>query len=138
MFVAGDNKVRHHDPVTKRYRGSAHWNCIINLKLTKNVPAIFHNLKGYDSRLIMQEIRKFDVNISIIPNELEKYMNFAINKNLTFIDSMQFMNPSLDALVKNLSDNGFKRLSKEFSGEFLKLVKQKEVYTYCQVNFFIQ
>ena len=86
----------------------------------------------------MQEIRKFDVNISIIPNELEKYMTFAINKNLTFIDSMQFMNPGLDALVKNLSDNGFKRLSKEFSGEFLKLVKQKEVYTYCQVNFFIQ
>ena len=29
---------------------------------------IFHNLKGYDSHLIMQEIGKFDVKISGIPN----------------------------------------------------------------------
>ena len=44
---------------------------------------------------------------------------------MVFIDSMQFMNSSLDALVKNSSDNDFKFLSQEFSGEFLKLVKQK-------------
>ena len=56
----------------------------------------------------MQEIGKFDVKINVIPNGLEKYMAFTINKNLVFIDSMQFMNSSLDALVKNLSDNGFK------------------------------
>ena len=35
-------------------------------------------------------------------------MAFTINNNLVFIDSMQFMNSSLDALVKNLSDNDFK------------------------------
>ena len=39
---------------------------------------------------------------------------------------MQLMNSSLDALVKNLSDNDFKHLSQEFTGEYLKLVKQKE------------
>ena len=55
-------------------------------------------------------------------------MAFAINTNLVFIDSMQFMNCSLDSLVKNFSDNDSKYLSNEFSGEFLKLVKQKEVY----------
>ena len=38
------------------------------------------------------------------------------------------MNSSLNALVKNLSDNDFKYLSEEFSGEFLKLVKLKGVY----------
>ena len=43
---------------------------------------------------------------------------------------MQFMNSSLHSLVKNLSDNDFKYLSEEFSGEFLKLVKQKGVYPY--------
>ena len=74
----------------------------------------------------MQEIGKFDVKVSIIPNELEKYMASTINKNLVFVVSMQFMSSSLDALVKNLSDNDFKFLSEEFSGEFLKLVKQKE------------
>ena len=50
-------------------------------------------------------------------------MVFTINKNLFFIDSMQFMNTSLDALVKNLSDKYFKYLSEEFSGDLLKLVK---------------
>ena len=94
--------------------------------MTKNVPVIFHNLKGYDSHLIMQKIGKFDVNISVIPNGLEKYMAFTINRNLVFIDSMQFINSSLDALVKNLSDNDFKYLSQEFSGDLLKSVKQKE------------
>ena len=65
----------------------------------------------------MQEINKFDVKLIVIPNGLEKYMAFTINKNLVFIDSMQFMNSSLDELVKNLSDNDFKYSSREFSGE---------------------
>ena len=65
--------------------------------------------------------------ISVAPNGLEKYMVFTINKNLVFIDSMQFMNCSLDKLVKNLSDKDFKYLSEEFSDEQLKLkVKEKE------------
>ena len=43
---------------------------------------------------------------------------------------MQFMNESLDVLFKNLSDDDFKYLSQEFSGDLLKLVKQKDVYPY--------
>ena len=31
--------------------------------------------------------------LSVIPDGLEKYMTFTGNKNLVFIDSMQFMNP---------------------------------------------
>ena len=46
---------------------------------------MFHNLKGYDNHLIMQEIGKFGVKISVIPNVLEKYMAFTINKNFVFI-----------------------------------------------------
>ena len=49
----------------------------------------------------MQEIGKFDVEISVIPNGLEKYMAFTIDKNLVFIYSMQFMNFGLYVLVKN-------------------------------------
>ena len=63
-------------------------------------------------------------------------MAFTINTNLVLIDSMQFMNSSLDSLVKNLSDNDFKYLSEEFSGEFLKLVKQKGVYPYEYMDSF--
>ena len=46
------------------------------------------------------------------------------------------MNSSLDVLVKNLSGNDFKYLSEEFSGEFLKLVKQKRVYPFEHMDSF--
>ena len=48
----------------------------------------------------MKEISKLDVKVSVIPNKVEKYLAFTINTNLVFIDSMQFMNSSLDSLVK--------------------------------------
>ena len=48
------------------------------------------------------------MNLKLIPNGLKKYMAFTINKNLIFIDSMQFMNSSLDKLAKRSSDNDFK------------------------------
>ena len=98
------------------------------MKLSKKVPVIFHNLRGYDNHLIIKEVGKFDVNVNVMPNGLERYIAFTINKNLVFIESMQFMNLSLDSLVKNLSDNDFKYLSEEFSSELLKLVKEKGVH----------
>ena len=130
MFDAGDTRVRDRDHITGQYRGSTHLSCNINLKLTKKVPAIFHNLKGYDSHLIKQEISKFDVKVNVISNVLEKYMVFTINSNLVFMGSVQFMNSSLEPLVKNLSDNDSKYLPQEYSGEQLKLVKRKRVYPY--------
>ena len=130
-----DNKVRDHCHITGKYRGAGHYSCNINLKITKNVPVIFYNLKGYDSHLIFKKLSKFNVKISVIPNGLEKYMAVTINNNLFFIDSMQFMNSSLDKLVKNLSDKDFKYLSEEYSGEQLKLVKEKGGFPYeCGIN----
>ena len=114
LFYVGDEKVRDHCHITEKYRGAAHWSCNINLKLTKKIPVIFYNLRGYDSHLIIKEIIKSDVKVNVIPNGLEKYMAFTINRNLVFIDSMQFMNSSLDSFVKNLSDNDLKCLSEEF------------------------
>ena len=125
-----DEKVIDHCHVTGRFRGAAHWSCNINLQLTKKVPVIFHNLRGYDSHLIFNELDKFDVKIKVIPNGLEKYMAFFLNKNLVFIDSMQFMNSSLDKLVKNLSDNDFKYLTEEYGSKNLEHLKEKGVYPY--------
>ena len=87
---------------------------------------ISHNFKGYDGHLIMKGLSDFDVVIDVIPCGLEKYMAIIVNRNLVFIDSMQFMNCSLDSLGGNLIDEDFKYLSKEFSGEYLELVKKKE------------
>ena len=46
------------------------------------------------------------------------------------------MDFSVDSLVKNFSDNDFKYLSAEFSGKFLKLVKQKGMYPYEYMDSF--
>ena len=71
---------------------------------------MFHNLRGYDRRLIFNELNKFDVKISVIPNDLEKYMTFFLNKDFVSMNSMQFMNSSFYKLVKNLPDEDFKFL----------------------------
>ena len=63
-------------------------------------------------------------------------MAFFLGKNLVFIDSMQFMNSSLDKLVKNFSDEDFKYLVKEFGSENLEILKQKGAYPYEYMNSF--
>ena len=53
-----------------------------------------------------------------------------------FIDSIQFMNSSLDKLVKNVSDKDFEYLIEEFGSEYLELLKQKGTYPYEYMNSF--
>ena len=58
------------------------------------------------------------------------------NKNVLLIDSNQFMNSSLDKLVKNMSDEDFKYLVEECGSENLELLKQKGDYPYEYMNSF--
>ena len=37
LFAVGDNNVRDYCHRTRKYRGSAHWNCNVNLGLTKKI-----------------------------------------------------------------------------------------------------
>ena len=122
-YTDEDIRVRDHCHITGKYRGSAHQEC--NLKLRVNpeevkIPVIFHNLRGYDSHFIMQEIgaivkdyeytnnkgQKCQMNINAIPNNMEKYMAFMLGNHLTFIDSFQFMMSSLEKLVTNITKCG--------------------------------
>ena len=73
------------------------------MKISKNLPIIFHNLIGYDSHLIIKELSKFFL-------------------------SMFFLNSSLDKLDNNL--NEFKYLNKVFKGNKFDLVKKKGIYPY--------
>ena len=54
-------------------------------------------------------------------------MSFSLDNKLVFIDSFQFLSSSLDSLVKNSGENGFKHLSQVFDSEVVDivLVKQK-------------
>ena len=67
--------------IAGRFRGSTHWSCNINIQLTKKVPVIFHNLRGYDSHLIFCGLNKFVVKTDVMPNRLEKYMAFFKKKH---------------------------------------------------------
>ena len=53
-----------------------------------------------------------------------------------FFDSMQFINSSLNKLVKNLWDKDFKYLVEEFGSENLELLKQKGIYPYEYMDSF--
>ena len=53
VYVDGDVKVRDHCDITRKYRVSAHRNCNIKAKLIQKILVVFHNLKNYDSHLII-------------------------------------------------------------------------------------
>ena len=71
-----EEKVRDYCHMTGKFIDATHWDCNINFQLTKKVPVIFHNLRGYNNHLIFNELDKFVVKIRVIPNGLEKYMAF--------------------------------------------------------------
>lgn len=100
-------KVRDHCHLTGNYRGAAHKTCNLTLRdKQKEVPVIFHNLRGYDSHLIIKAYEGGE-DISCVPTNFEKMMAFTIKKankiKLRFIDSFQFMGTSLERLVENLA-----------------------------------
>ena len=120
----GDS-VRDHCHITGKYRGAAHNECNLKLRLAMDIPIIFHNLRGYDSHLIMQAISKVGGDINCIPNNMEKYISFSLGK-LRFIDSMQFLHESLDKLVAASKEF---HITEEYEPN-QKLLLRKGVYPY--------
>ena len=70
--------------------GYARKDCNINVKLNNEISIIFHNLRNYDSRFIMQELDKFNFKIHVTPNELEKNMSFKISNKLSLLIDSNF------------------------------------------------
>ena len=152
-YTDKDVQVRDHCHITGKFRGSAHQECNLKLRIKPEeikIPVIFHNLRGYDSHFIMQQIGEItkkhtyknkkgedkQMNINAIPNNMEKYMAFMLGNHLTFLDSFQFMNSSLDKLVSNLPKDALMYTSEEFQDKKLKLMSQKGVYPYDYMDNF--
>ena len=142
QYTDADTRVRDHCHVTGKYRGSAHQDCNLKLRLDPNnvkIPVLFHNLGGYDAHFIMQAIgkeKKLDINC--IPNNMEQYMAFMLGKHLVFLDSFQFMASSLDRLADNLPEDKFKYTSQVFQNEELILMQKKGVYSYDFMDSFFK
>ena len=81
-YTDKDVRVRDHCHINGKFRGSAHRECNLKLRIKPEdikIPVIFHNLRGYDSHFIMQQIGEIakkhgeeqDLNINAIPNNME-------------------------------------------------------------------
>ena len=90
------DKVRYHCHITGKFSGAAYNKCNLKLRIPRKLPIIFRNLQGYDGHIIFKELNNFDVYIQIIPKSIDKYMSIIVNRHITFIDSLQFFNSSLD------------------------------------------
>ena len=130
--LEGDS-VRDHCHITGRFRGAAHNACNLKLRLnpkTTTIPVVFHNLRGYDSHLLMQAISKVEGRVSCIPNNTEKYISFSLGQ-LRFIDSAQFLLASLDKLVSANNPEAFQITARyEPDHQKRQLLLRKGVYPY--------
>jgi hypothetical protein len=121
--------------ISGKYRGGSHNTYNLNYRYSKTIPVVFHNLRGYDSHLTMQQLGKFGNKITCIPNSMEKYISFSLGK-LVFIDSLQFMNSSQSKIVKNLKNSGnlLQHLNSEF--KHTELLTRKGTYSYDYMDSF--
>ena len=100
----GDDKVLDHCHITGKYRGAAHNQCNLSLKMPTKIPIMFHNLKGYDAHLLISGLKGHYINkIHVIPQNIEKYIAIIINDEFIFLDSLAFLLSSLDTLANNIS-----------------------------------
>ena len=144
-YTDKDVHVRDHCHIPGKFRGSSHQECNLKLRIkpeSLKIPIMFHNVWGYDSHFIMQQIGKIaekyaykdkkgndqPLTINAIPNNIEKYTAFMLRNHLTFINSFQFMSSSLGKLVNNLPKDDLIYTSKVFKGKKLNLLLRKGLY----------
>ena len=125
--------VRDHCHITGQFRGAAHNTCYLKLRLnpkTTTIPVVFHNLRGYDSHLLMQAISKVEGQVICIPKNTEKYISFSLGQ-LCFIDSAQFLLASLDKMVSANKPEAFQITTQHEPDEARRsLLMRKGVYPY--------
>ena len=94
--------VKDHCHITGRYRGAAHNECKLKMRIkskTDQIPIVFHNLRGYDAHHLMQAMSNLQKEVKCVANNMEKYITFSVG-GLRFIDSLNFLQGSLDSLVR--------------------------------------
>ena len=166
-----NNKVRHHDHITGEFISSICYDCNINMQYKTFLPVYIHNLKGYDSHLFISILFKYGFqcsksnNISCIPNNEERYISFSkmikvgdyydietsttkpIMYEIRFLDSIAFMNASIESLAQNLKDgcnndvNKLRKVFKNTSNHFkddqqFLMMTEKGVYPYDYIDSF--
>ena len=131
------DKVRDHCHLTGKYRRPAHNTCNINVKQkdSKFIPFAFHNFSDYDCHLFFKRLvnlKKDKVKFKIIPKTNEEYIAVKYGC-IRFIDSYRFLSESLDKLVKNIDEDDFKILKRDFLDN-RQFLNKKLAYPYENFN----
>ena len=114
------------------------------MKRTRTIPVFFHNLTGYDCHLFVKRLADSPGDVDCIPRNQEKYITFGRNilvdtivkddkdvniySRLKFVDTMNFMQTSLEKLVGNLVNLSLNIQVSTFQDEELDLMLRKGVY----------
>ena len=127
------DNIRDHCHLTGNYRGTAHSKCNINVtqKQSNFAPFTFHNYYNYDFHMffkILVDKKKNKINFQVIPETNEEFKSVTYGC-IRFIDSFRFLSTSLDGLVKNFYEDGFKILKKDFQDEW-QFLKKTMAYPY--------
>ena len=131
------DKVRDHCHLTGKYRGPAHNTCNINVKQEDSnfIPFAFHNFSNYDCHMFFKrliDLKEGKVKFKSIPKTNEEYITVKYGC-IRFIDSYRFLSESLDKLVKNLNEDDFEILKKEFPDKW-QFLNKKLAYPYQYFN----
>ena len=134
-----------HCHYTGKILGYAHPKCNMQRRVVKKLHVIIHNLRGYDSHLIIKELCRIEDNLSkvrLIPKNMEQYISIKTDQ-FAFVDSLQHLNASLDTLTENLKTEGEHKFAavKQFidhkhggSQEKFNLLLRKGVYPYSYMD----
>jgi len=122
--------VKDHCHITGRFRRATHSECNKKLRINPKmdpIPVVFHNLRGYDAHHLMQAMSKLEKEVKCVANNMEKYITFSVG-DLCFIDSLNFLQGSLDSLVSATPKESLKITSKISKGS--DLLYKKGIYPY--------
>lgn len=87
------------------YRGAACQACNLLGRYQQDLPVFIHNFQNYDGHFIVQGLKlrkEKNSYISALPQNTQKLKTLTVSK-IKFLDSLQFLQASLDVLVKSLT-----------------------------------
>ena len=135
--VITDITVRDHCHLSGHFLGAAHQSCNLNRSIPKKIPLFAHNLSGYDSHFIINEMSgdsriKY---LTALPYNTERFRTIKFNC-FRFVDSAAFLQAKLDDLVSSLAeDHNFAildqmQLYNKYQSKRKKLLIRKGIFPY--------
>ena len=124
-FTLRDPKVRDHCHYTGLYRGPAHSLCNLRYKIPSYIPAVFHNLSGYDAHLFIRELGAHTSEMGVIVKNKEDYINLSNKEDYINL---------LKSRMNNIINNAFQHKNGATRYTHIKVGRNKSYFTSDPLN----